>query len=107
MNSSITACCRRPLARFCNHIEELGPISTRKLKAQLTPEARRACTTALIDLEQRFIICKTGITGREMGTYGYLWDLAERWMPEAFTAADRLKRKDARAMVLDRLRAVE
>jgi len=87
-------------------IEEHGPISTRKLKALLTPEARRASTTTLIDLEQRFIICKTGITGREMGTYGYLWDLAERWMPDAFTAADRLKRKDARATVLDRLRAV-
>ena len=88
------------------HIEAHGPISTRKLKALLGPDARRAGTTALIDLEQRFIITKTGITGREMGTYGYLWDLAERWVPEAFTASDRLKRKEARAEVIDRLRAV-
>ncbi len=86
-------------------IEERGPISTRKLKALLTPEARKAGATALIDLERRFIITKTAITGREMGTYGYVWDLAERWMPEAFSAADRLKRKDARAAVLSLLGA--
>ncbi len=87
-------------------IEECGPISTRRLKKLLTPEACRACTMALIDLEQRFIITKTEITGRELATYSYVWDLAERWVPEAFVAADRLKRKEARAEILDRLRAI-
>lgn len=87
-------------------IEENGPISTRRLKKLLGPEACKAATTALIDLERRFIITKTDITGRDLGTYSYVWDMAERWIPEAFAAADRIKRKTATEYIVTRLRAL-
>lgn len=87
-------------------IEERGPIPIKQLKALLAGETKQAATRALIELECRFIITKTGITGRERGTYGYIWDLAERWLPDAFPAADRLGRKAARALILERLGAL-
>ena len=79
------------------------PVSTRVLKKALTPEARKATAAALTELERRFIITKADIAGRERATYCYIWELAERWMPEAFAAADRLGRKAARAQILARL----
>jgi len=53
-------------------------------------------------LERRFIITKTGITGRERGTYGYIWDLAERWVPKAFDEAGKLGEKAGRKIIQDR-----
>ena len=84
-------------------IDERGPISTRQLKKLLGPEAQRAAAAALIDLERRFIITKTDIAGRDLSSYSYIWDLAERWVPEAFRMADRVKRKAATATILERL----
>lgn len=83
-------------------IEQQGPISSKDIKALLGPEGRKAAAGALIDLERRFIITKTDITGRERGTYGYVWDLAERWVPEAFEAADRLGVKAAAKRIRER-----
>lgn len=74
-------------------IEEYGPVPIKELKRMLTPDAKRAATKNLHDLERRFIITKTGITGRTMGTYGYIWDLLERWAPELLTAADSVGRE--------------
>lgn len=73
-------------------IDEQGPISTKEIKSLLGSDGRRSASTALIDLERMFIITKTNITGRERGTYAYVWDLAERWTPEAFAEADRIGR---------------
>jgi len=84
-------------------IEEHGPIATRKLKKLLGSDACRAANAALIDLERRFIVTKTDIAGRTLGTYSYIWDLAERWIPDAFVAADRIKRKAAREQVMSHL----
>ena len=84
-------------------IEQRGPISIKELKALLGPDARKASASALIDLERKFIIAKTGITGRERATYGYIWDLAERWIPDAFEAADALGVKAARGVLKSRL----
>jgi len=36
-----------------------------------------------------------------------VWDLAERWLPDAFTAADRLGRHAAATAILDHFRALE
>lgn len=74
-------------------IEQYGPIPIKELKRMLTPDARRAATKNLHGLERRFIITKTGITGRTMGTYGYIWDLLERWAPEMLAAADKIGRE--------------
>jgi len=84
-------------------IEHSGPISSRPLKKQLSPDVRRAVTGMLWELERRFIITKTDITGRELATYSYVWDLAERWLPDAFVEADRLRRKAAVAKISERL----
>lgn len=80
-------------------IEAEGPIPTRDLKTRLTPDARSAATRELHHLERHFIITKTDITGRTLGTYGYVWDLVERWMPEVLEAADALGRGNAEALL--------
>jgi len=87
-------------------IEARGPISSRPLKKLLSPEVRRSVTGILWELERRFIITKTDITGRELSTYSYVWDLAERWLPDAFIEADRLHRKAAVARISERLEAL-
>ena len=84
-------------------VEERGPISTRRLKKLLGPETRRAAAAALIDLERRFIITKTAITGRTLSTYSYVWDLAERWIPDAFAESDRLRARAAARRIADNL----
>ena len=84
-------------------IEAHGPIPIRQLKRLLTPDAQRAADRTLTELERRFIITKTGITGRTRGTYGFIWDLVERWMPDMLTAADRLGHKQATAVIQNHL----
>jgi hypothetical protein len=51
------------------------------------------------------VITKTGITGRTRGTYGYIWDLVERWIPNILSAADRLGHKQATAMLREHMKA--
>lgn len=84
-------------------IEASGPIPIRDLKKLLTPDANRAANRILIELDRVFLITKTGITGRTRGTYGFIWDLTERWMPDVLQSADRLGRKQAAATLRDHL----
>ena len=86
-------------------IEVDGPISTKDLKRMLTPDARRSAARVLIELDRKFLITKSGITGRTRGTYSYIWDLVERWAPEMLDAADRLGRKRAEAILREHLAA--
>lgn len=87
------------------NIEAQGPIPIRNLKKQLTPDAKRAADHVLHDLERQFIITKSGITGRTRGTYGYIWDLVERWIPDMLVAADHLGRTTAADMIREHLAA--
>jgi hypothetical protein len=84
-------------------IEASGPIPIKDLKSQLTPGAKAAADRVLHDFDRQFIITKTGLSGRTMGTYGYIWDLVERWVPDMLTAADRLGRTKAEAMIRSHL----
>lgn len=84
-------------------IEERGPIAIRQLKTLLGEDACKASAKILIDLETKFIITKTAITGRERGTYGYVWDLVERWFPAVLQAADQLGSKAAHDLIRVRL----
>lgn len=93
--------------RIYGLIDTLGPVPVRRLKQMLGKEERKAATGALWELERRFIVTKTDITGRELATYSYVWDLAERWLPDAFAAADRLRAPRARQAIRDRLAALE
>ncbi len=84
-------------------IQESGPINIKNLKRQLTPETLRGADNALGELERQFIITKVGITGRTRGTYGFIWDTVERWLPDTLTAADRLGRAAAETQIRDLL----
>ncbi len=86
-------------------IEAYGPIAIRNLKRMLTPDAKQGANRVLIELERKFLITKTGISGRTRGTYGYIWDLVERWLPEMLLAADRLGRKQAEAILREHMTA--
>jgi len=86
-------------------IEKLGPIPIRDLKRMLSADARRAATRVLHTLDRQFIITKTGITGRTLGSYGYVWDLVERFAPDMLDAADRLGRDAAMELIRQHLAA--
>src|SRR5262249_27413760 len=58
---------------------------------------------AVVDLQRRFIILKVGLTGRTRGMYSYVYDLAERFWPDAFAAAAETDAEDARDRIRDRL----
>jgi hypothetical protein len=62
-----------------------------------------ATEKALAELQCRFLVCKVGLTGRTRGTYSYVWDLAERFCPDAFTEAARTSLSAARARIRGRL----
>lgn len=85
-------------------LEAEGPLPSRELREKMGVEARQRSQSALLELERRFIITKTGLTGRERGTYGYILDLAERWVPDAFSQAGPLRREHALERILNRLR---
>lgn len=85
-------------------VERSGPISAKDFRRALSPEANRRSDSVLIDLEQKFILTKVEITGRTRETYSYVWDLAERWMPDAFEAADRIGAEEAARRIVRKLR---
>jgi hypothetical protein len=59
---------------------------------------------ALVELQRRFLGCKVDLTGRTRGTYSYIWDLAERFWPEAFEIANQLDAGSARERIREQLR---
>ena len=65
--------------------------------------AGAAAERALQELQRRFLICKVDLTGRTRGTYSYVWDLAERFWPEAFETARRTAPSVARGRIRERL----
>jgi hypothetical protein len=62
-----------------------------------------ATERALVELQRRFLICKVDLTGRTRGTYSYVWDLAERFWPEAFADARRTSPTAARSTIRGQL----
>lgn len=95
-----------PEAREIYHIiASQGPIPIRELKRQLSEDAKRAADRVLHELDRQFIITKTNITGRTRGTYGYVWDLVERWIPDVLVAADRLGRATAEGIIREHFAA--
>jgi hypothetical protein len=64
-----------------------------------------ATERALVELQRRFLLCKVDITGRTRGTYSYIWDLAERFWPQAFAGARGTSPAAARGRVRQRLAA--
>ena len=89
-----------------NYLEEHPTQPTRDLRrgTRVTAKERSTATeNALAELQRRFLICKVGLTGRTRGTYSYVWDLAERWAPDAFEEAAGTSVAAARARIRGRL----
>lgn len=82
------------------HIEENGP--TPKNRLPYPPKTSQ--TPPLITLQQKFLITKTGLTGRTRGTYGYVWGLCETFFPDAFQSAAQIPVANARAHIVTHLR---
>ncbi|MHB1459828.1 MAG: AlkZ-related protein [Armatimonadota bacterium] len=86
-------------------IERHGPIPIRELNAQLSAEAKTGADTYLHLLDRKFLITKSGITGRTRGTYGYIWDTTERWMPDVLQSAGKLGSEQAMQIIRDHMLA--
>jgi hypothetical protein len=69
-----------------------------------TRNVAAATVKALLELQRRFVVCKIDVTGRTRGTYSYVWDLAERFWPEAFDEARATRPDLARDRIRERLR---
>jgi hypothetical protein len=79
-----------------------------KRKAQLaSPDDKTAYEKATTQLTSLFQICKTGITGRTRGTYGYMWGLLEDWLPDALERASRLRPEAAAQSLQTHLESME
>ena len=68
------------------------------------PSKKLATERALVELQRRFLVCKVDLTGRTRGTYSYVWDLAERFWPQAFVDARHTSPVAARSKIRGQLR---
>lgn len=69
--------------------------------------AKTLMERALLELQRRFLVCKVDLTGRTRGTYSYVWDLAERFWPEAFVSAGSIEAPTARERIRGQLEQVD
>lgn len=79
-----------------------GPCSTWVLRRQFVPRGSSgsAFHRALAALQERFLICKVG--EQERGSYSFIWDTFDRWLPGVVRAANRIITVQAGADVLGR-----
>ncbi len=68
------------------------------------PSKKLATERALVELQRHFLVCKVDLTGRTRGTYSYVWDLAERFWPQAFVDACHTTPLAARSNIRGQLR---
>ncbi|MBI3977834.1 MAG: hypothetical protein HY331_06585 [Chloroflexi bacterium] len=90
------------------HLADHPALPTRDLRRGTGLRSKDRATATergLIELQRRFLICKVDLTGRTRGTYSYVWDLAERFWPEAFEEARSVTPAAARARLRSRLAA--
>jgi uncharacterized protein YcaQ len=93
------------LARLIHESLSLQPAQpSRVLRRGKGAGSGTAWERALVELQRRFLICKVDLTGRTRGTYSYVWDLAERFWPDAFAEARGTAPMAARARIRARLR---
>ena len=82
-------------------VAERGPTPSKQLPVTGTTRAK-----ALVELQQRFLLTKHGLTGRTRGTYGYVWGLCDAFFPDAFVEAAHISVEDAQSRVVERLDAL-
>jgi hypothetical protein len=76
---------------------------TRALRRASGARGAAGWERALVELQRRFVICKVDLTGRTRGTYSYVWDLADRFWPDAFAEARGTAPGAARSRIRGRL----
>ncbi len=89
----------RSAYRIFDCLTDQGPLPTGALRRTAGLSER-----ALLELQRRFLICKVDVTGRSRGTYGYVWDLAERFWPDRFEDSRGTAPGAARNRIRGRLR---
>lgn len=95
--------------RLYEALERYGELSTGALRREtglVGPRSRAVFDRAMVSLQSLFLVCKTGLTGRTRGTYGYRWGLVERWIPETLRQAAGIAPTDAAREVAARLVSV-
>ena len=84
------------------YVREHGRCSTWTLRRQFVLHADRAAPfhRALRALQERCLIAK--VAEQESGSFAYIWDTFDRWLPEVVRAAERISSTDAAAALLQR-----
>lgn len=84
------------------YVRAHGPCSTWVLRRQFVSRGNRggAFHRALSDLQGKFLVAKVGEL--EEGSYSFIWDTFERWMPQVVRASGDITASRAAAAVLDR-----
>lgn len=79
-----------------------GPCSTWVLRNQFVPRGTRGgrLHRALSDLQGQLLIAK--VAESEGGTYSFIWNTFDRWLPQVARTAGRIRTAEAAAAVLDR-----
>ena len=80
------------------YVREHGRCSTWTLRRQFVLHADRAAPfhRALRALQERCLIAK--VAEQENGSFAYIWDAFDRWLPEVVRAAERISSTDAAAV---------
>lgn len=84
------------------YVRAHGRCSTWVLRKQFVLRGDRggAFHRALVDLQGKFLLAKVGEL--ETGSFSFIWDTFDRWMPQVVRAAGRITASRAAAAVLDR-----
>lgn len=84
------------------YVRAHGPCSTWVLRRQFVTRGDRgsAFHRSLGDLQGRFLLAKVGELAE--GSYSFIWDTFDRWMPQVVREAARISAAQAGAAVLDR-----
>lgn len=87
---------------LCEYLRDHGPSSTWALRKQFVASRGRGAPLqrALSDLQGRFLVVKVDESKR--GSYSFIWDLFDRWLPQIHQIAGTLKAEEAAAAVLER-----
>lgn len=91
-----------PAKEIYEYLREHGRASTWILRRQFVPHGGRAGTfhRALRMLQERCLIAK--VAEQERGSFAYIWDTFDRWLPQAVRAAARISTERAAAALLER-----
>lgn len=84
------------------YVRDHGPCSTWMVRKQFVSRGDRSGPfhRALTSLQERLLIGKVGEL--ERGSYSFIWDTFDRWLPQAVRAASRITAVHAAATILER-----